>query len=244
MKSQAIGHRVMLVSGIGESFLAEHIKTFEKALPENIKLAYLPNYGLLRLRLTGISDSASQLEDILDQHFAALKKLVSAWMVADEDITLQEMVGRILTAKQKTLGTAESCTGGYIAHLITTIPGSSNYFKGSVISYDNEIKENLLGVDHNTLEIDGAVSESTVRQMVEGALEELGTDYAVASSGIMGPSGGTEAKPVGTVWIATGDRQRVVAQKFFFRFDRIRNIELTSNAALNLLRKFILGELP
>ena len=147
-------------------------------------------------------------------------------------------------SKQKTLGTAESCTGGYIAHLITTVPGSSNYFRGSIVSYNNEIKENLLGVDHQTLEKNGAVSENTVRQMVQGALEKLGTDYAVASSGIMGPTGGSEAKPVGTVWIATGDRNRIVAQKFYFRFDRIRNIELATNSALNLLRKFVLGELP
>jgi nicotinamide-nucleotide amidase len=237
-----IAHRVMLVAGIGESFLAEHIKSFEAALPANIKLAYLPNYGLLRLRLTGTGDSSIQLEAILDQQFSELKKLVSAWMVADEDISLQEMIGRILTAKQKTLSTAESCTGGYIAHLITSVPGSSNYFKGSVISYDNEVKENLLRVSHQTLEKDGAVSEATVRQMVAGALGELGTDYAIASSGIMGPTGGTQEKPVGTAWIAAGDRNHVTAQKFFFRFDRLRNIELASNAALNLLRRFVLGE--
>jgi nicotinamide-nucleotide amidase len=240
---KAISHRVMLLAGIGESFLAEHIKAFEENLPGNIKLAYLPNYGLLRLRLTGISDSADELEASLDLHFTNLRNLVSTWMVADEDIPLQEMIGRILKAKQKTLGTAESCTGGYIAHLITSVPGSSNYFKGSIISYDNEIKESLLGVNHGTLETEGAVSENTVKQMVMGALEKLGTDYAVATSGIMGPSGGSESKPVGTVWIATGDRQRIVAQKFFFRFDRIRNIELASNNALNLLRKFMLGEL-
>lgn len=243
IKAQAIAHRVLLLAGIGESFLAEHIRSFEESLPENIKLAYLPNYGLLRLRLTGTGNSASALETSLDQHFTILKTLVSDWKVADEDITLQEMIGRILTTKKKTVGTAESCTGGYIAHLITSIPGSSNYFKGSIISYDNQIKESLLAVDHHTLETDGAVSENTVRQMVQGALEKLGTDYAVASSGIMGPAGGTAAKPVGTVWIATGDPQRVVAQKFFFRFDRIRNIELASNNALNLLRKFVLGEL-
>jgi len=243
IKFQPIGHRVLLLAGIGESFLAEHIRAFEQDLPENIRLAYLPNYGLLRLRLTGTSDSQEELETSLDQHFGTLKNLVSAWMVADEDISLQEMIGRILTSKRKTVSTAESCTGGYIAHLITSVPGSSHYFKGSIISYDNDIKEKLLLVNHQTLETEGAVSESTVIEMAQGALEELGTDYALASSGIMGPAGGTDSKPVGTVWIAVGDKQNIVAQKFFFRFDRLRNIELASNTALNLLRKFVLGEL-
>ena len=137
------------------------------------------------------------------------------------------------------MATAESCTGGYIAHLITSIPGSSNYFKGSVVSYDNEVKEKMLNVSHQTLEISGAVSEETVVQMIKGALQNLKTDFAIATSGIMGPDGGSPEKPVGTVWIAVGNREKVRTHVFHFRFDRQRNIELTAHNGLNMLRKFI-----
>jgi nicotinamide-nucleotide amidase len=169
--------------------------------------------------------------------------LVAEWMVTDEDISIQEAVGRLLESKGKTLATAESCTGGYIAHLITSIPGSSHYYKGSVVSYDNAVKINTLHVAPETLKSDGAVSEATVRQMIQGALALLDTDFAIATSGIMGPDGGTPEKPVGTVWVAVGNRNRdhqsILTQKFSFRFDRQRNIELTATNALNLLRKFI-----
>jgi nicotinamide-nucleotide amidase len=154
---------------------------------------------------------------------------------------MEAAVGRLLKSKGKTVATAESCTGGYIAHLLTSIPGSSHYFKGGVVSYANEIKESLLGVDPQTLAAHGAVSEETVQQMVRGALAHLNTDYAIATSGIMGPDGGTPEKPVGTVWIAVGSSQKTVTLKTSFRFDRERNIELAARNALNLLRKFILS---
>jgi nicotinamide-nucleotide amidase len=236
-----IAHRTLLTAGIGESFLAEHIKTFEEALPPTIKLAYLPNYGMVRLRLTSRGEDLQSLDAELDQQFGTLRSLVTEWMVTDEDISLQEAVGRLLVSKGKTLGTAESCTGGYIAHLITSIPGSSRYFKGAVVSYANEIKANLLHVGQQTLDSNGAVSEATVREMVRGALSALDTDFAVATSGIMGPDGGTPEKPVGTVWIAVGDNQKIIAQKMSFRFDRQRNIELTATNALNLLLNTIRG---
>lgn len=236
-----ITHRTLLTAGIGESFLAEHIKTFEEALPASIKLAYLPNYGMVRLRLTIRGEDAATAEPLIQQQFDTLRGLVGEWTVTDEDISIQEAIGRLLKAAGKTLGTAESCTGGYIAHLITTIPGSSRYFIGSVVSYANEVKMHTLGVDADTLAAHGAVSEETVREMVRGALSELGTDYAIATSGIMGPDGGTPEKPVGTVWVAVGNRQNIVTQKFSFRFDRLRNIELTATNALNLLRKFIVS---
>jgi nicotinamide-nucleotide amidase len=236
-----ISHRTLLTAGIGESFLAEHIKTFEEALPPAIKLAYLPNYGMVRLRLTSRGEDLQTLDAELDKQFGALKTLVTEWMVTDEDISIQEAIGRLLLSKGKTLGTAESCTGGYIAHLITSIPGSSRYFKGSVVSYSNEIKTNLLHVGQETLDSNGAVSEATVREMVRGALSALDTDLAVATSGIMGPDGGTPEKPVGTVWIAVGDHQQIIAQKMSFRFDRQRNIELTATNALNLLMNMIRG---
>jgi len=239
-----IAHRTLLTAGIGESFLAEHIKTFEEALPASIKLAYLPNYGMVRLRLTiqaGDPKDTATAETLLQDQFNTLKGLVAEWMATDEDITLQEAIGRLLKTRGKTLGTAESCTGGYIAHLITSIPGSSHYYKGSVVSYDNEVKMHSLGVSPDTLAAHGAVSEETVREMVRGALQQLDTDYTIATSGIMGPDGGTPDKPVGTVWIAVGNRQNILAQKFSFRFDRLRNIELTATNALNQLRKFILS---
>jgi nicotinamide-nucleotide amidase len=236
-----IAHRTLLTAGIGESFLAEHIKTFEEALPSSIKLAYLPNYGMVRLRLTIRGEEATAPEHLISQQFDTLKGLVTEWLVTDEDISIQEAIGRLLKTHGHTLGTAESCTGGYIAHLITTIPGSSSYFKGSVVSYANEVKTKMLGVSPDTLTTHGAVSEPTVQQMVRGALEALETDYVIATSGIMGPDGGTPEKPVGTVWVAVGNRQNILTQKFSFRFDRLRNIELTATNALNLLRKFILS---
>jgi nicotinamide-nucleotide amidase len=236
-----IAHRTLLTAGIGESFLADHIRAFEEALPASIKLAYLPNYGMVRLRLTIHGEDPVALDTVLQQQFDTLKGLVTEWMVTDEDISMQEAIGRLLKTRGKTLGTAESCTGGYIAHLITTIPGSSNYFKGSVVSYANEIKQHLLQVNPDTLAADGAVSGPTVEEMIRGALQILHTDFAIATSGIMGPGGGSPEKPVGTVWVAVGDHQKIITQKFSFRFDRQRNIELAATNALNLLRKFILS---
>ncbi len=236
-----ITHRTLLLAGIGESFLADHIKDFEEALPPSIKLAYLPNYGMLRLRLTIWGDDTATLNTVIQKQFDTLKALVAEWLVADEDISIQEAIGRMLVQRGKSLGTAESCTGGNIAHLITTIPGSSRYFNGSVVSYSNEVKEQVLQVSPDTITALGAVSEETVREMVKGALAVLNTDYAIATSGIMGPDGGTPDKPVGTVWVAVGNHQNILTQKFSFRFDRLRNIELATTNALNLLRKFILS---
>ncbi len=235
-----ISHRVLMTAGVGESFLAEMIKEFEEALPKHVKLAYLPNYGMVRLRLTATGANKIQLDQELDLFFGRLQELVKDYLVSNTGESLEIIVGRILKSRNQTLATAESCTGGYIAHLITTIPGSSQYFKGSVVSYANEVKENILHVSAATLLHEGAVSEETVRQMVRGALDVMGTDFAVATSGIMGPDGGTADKPVGTVWVAVGNVNKTVAQKFKFRFDRMRNIELTATNALNLLRKFIL----
>ncbi len=235
-------HRTLLTSGIGESFLAEHISAFESALPDYIRLAYLPNYGMVRLRLTATGTNRPVLEDQLNAHFGRLKERVAPWMAMDEDITMSQAVARLLKAAGRTLSTAESCTGGYIAHLISRESGASAYFKGSVVSYSNEIKEKVLHVDPLTIQTAGAVSEETVRQMAAGVLRELNTDYALATSGIMGPDGGTKEKPVGMVWVAVGNRQKIIAQQFNFRFDRQRNIELTATNALNLLRKFILED--
>lgn len=233
-------HKTLLTAGIGESMLAEVIKDFEATLPPHIKLAYLPNYGMVRLRLTtsGYNKEATKRE--ITTQFETLKFLTKEYLVTDEDEPLEKVIGKILSAKNETLGTAESCTGGYIAHLITSHPGSSKYFKGSVVSYDNEVKENVLHVSNQTLQSLGAVSEGTVKEMLKGALEILKSDYAIAVSGIMGPDGGSEEKPVGTVWIAVGNRTKQQTLKLNLRFDRMRNIQLTAHNALNLLRKLIL----
>jgi nicotinamide-nucleotide amidase len=237
-----IAHRTILTAGIGESAIADHIQYFETSLPPEIKLAYLPNYGMVRLRLTISGKQADGLESKLDSAFTQLKALVSEWLVTDEDQTLQEVIGKLLKPEKQTLATAESCTGGYVAHMITSIPGSSEYFRGSVIAYDNEIKKKLLGVSAQTLSANGAVSEEVVREMVTGVIHNLNSDFAIATSGIMGPGGGSENKPVGTVWIAAGNKQMTITQKLWFRFDRQRNIELTSANVLNLLRRFILSQ--
>lgn len=234
-----IVHKVLITAGIGESFLADRIKDFETQLPDNIKLAYMPNFGMVKLRLTARGKDP-RLKAELEAEFDMLKQLVADVMVTDEDKTIQEVVGDLLMQQNKTLATAESCTGGYLAHLITSVPGSSNYFKGSVVSYANEVKENVLQVKMDTLKANGAVSEQTVAQMVNGALQALHVDYAVATSGIMGPDGGSSEKPIGTVWVAVGDQKRIRTHQFHFRFDRQRNIELTATNALNMLRKLIL----
>ena len=234
-------HRTAFTMGTGESMIAEKIKDFETSLPEHIKLAYLPGYGMVKLRLTAKGDDKEKMEKELNEKFSALKELVQEWLVTDEDENLAIVVQKILKAKNKTIGTAESCTGGYIAHLITSNPGSSIGYKGSIVSYANDVKEKVLGVTDKTLRSVGAVSEETVIQMVKGAIEKLNVDFVVATSGIMGPDGGTDEKPVGTVWIAAGNKGKVETAKLSFRFDRERNIEMTAHTALNFLRKFILA---
>lgn len=233
-------HRTAFTSGQGESMLAESIRDFETSLPSYIKLAYLPGYGMVRLRLTATGTEKEPLEKEINERFDRLKVLVSEFLVSDQDDPMEVVVGKILKEKGKTVGTAESCTGGYIAHLITSVAGSSAYYKGTVVSYANEVKEHLLGVKSNTLKTTGAVSEETVVEMVKGAIRELNVDYAIATSGIMGPDGGTGQKPVGTVWIAAGSKDNIVTKQLQLRFDRQRNIHQTGHMALDFLRKFIL----
>jgi nicotinamide-nucleotide amidase len=237
-----IAHRTLLTAGVGESFLAELVKEFEAALPPHIKLAYLPNYGMVRLRLSSTGMDKENIEKEVDTQFLQLQSIVKDYLVTNIDEPLEKLLGRILIEKGKTLCTAESCTGGYIAHLITSIPGSSKFYEGSVISYSYKAKEDLLQVDKEILETRGAVSEEIVTQMARGALKNIGSDYVIAVSGIMGPDGGMPDKPVGTVWLAYGNKNKIEAQKLSFRFDRMRNIQLTATTAINALRKFILTD--
>ena len=239
-KFPTIIHKTLLTAGVGESFLAELVKDFEEALPKHIKLAYLPNYGMVRLRLTTTGFGKTETENEVTQLFNSLQTLVKDYLVTDIDEPMERVVGKLLVAKGKTMCTAESCTGGYIAHLLTSIPGSSKFFDAGVVSYSYKAKEDLLQVDKETLESKGAVSEEIVTQMAKGALKNMRSDYVIAVSGIMGPDGGMPDKPVGTVWIAVGNKEKIQAQKLYFRFDRQRNIQLTATNALNLLRRFIL----
>ena len=237
-----IAHRTLLTAAVGESFLAELVKDFEAILPAHIKLAYLPNYGMVRLRLSSTGMNKESIDNEIDGLFIQLQLLVKEYMVTNMDEPLEKLIGRLLTDKGKTLCTAESCTGGYIAHLLTSIAGSSKFYDGSVISYSYKAKEDLLQVDKNILETKGAVSEEIVTQMAMGALKNIGSDYVIAVSGIMGPDGGMPDKPVGTVWVAIGSKNKIEAKKLSLRFDRTRNIQITATTALNLLRKFILAE--
>lgn len=241
-KFPTIIHKTLLTAGLGESFLAELIKDFEAALPAHIKLAYLPNYGMVRLRLSATGLNAAETENQIHGLFETLKTLVKDYLVTDTDEPMQNVVGQLLISKGKTMCTAESCTGGFISHLLTAIPGSSKFYDGSIVSYSYQAKEDLLQVDKSTLETKGAVSEEVVLQMARGALQNIKSDYVIAVSGIMGPGGGLPDKPAGTVWIAVGNKDNLQAQKLYFRFDRMRNIQLTAVNALNLLRKFILAE--
>lgn len=239
----AVAHRTLLTAGQGESFIADKLLDFENALPAFIKLAYLPAYGMVRLRLTGRSENKEALKKEVDGKFQELKSLVKDWLVADEDITIQQAVINLLKEKNKTVATAESCTGGAIAQLITSIAGASAVYNGTVVSYANKVKEDVLGVTKETLQQYGAVSEQTVTQMATSVCQLMKTDYAIATSGIMGPDGGSEEKPVGTVWISVAHKNgKLKAKKFNFRFDRSRNIELTTHTAFNMLRKFVLEE--
>jgi nicotinamide-nucleotide amidase len=232
-------HQTLLTFGTGESMIAEKIKDWEEKLPQHLKLAYLPHYGSVRLRLTGTGEQKEKLQQEISDQILTLKELVREWLVADEDKTIPQVIAKTLKDRNQTLGTAESCTGGYIAHLLTTDPGASKFFKGTIVAYDNNVKQEVLGVTPEILDTVGAVSEETVREMVKGVLKSLKTDFALATSGIMGPDGGTDEKPVGTVWIAVGDKNKIETKQLHLRFDRMRNIEQTSYTALNILRKFI-----
>jgi nicotinamide-nucleotide amidase len=238
-----IVHKTVLTQGIGESTLSEMISDWEDSLKEyNIKLAYLPSPGMVRLRLSTKGDNKDELELITDKKIRELKGIISQYIYGyevygEEKQTLEMIVGEMLKKRNQTVSTAESCTGGYISHLITKVSGSSKYYIGSVISYAYEIKENELGVPHDVIMENGAVSQPVVEQMARAIRERYKTDYSISASGIAGPDGGTADKPVGTVWIAIATPEKVISEKFLFGNDRERNIQKTANAALNMLKK-------
>lgn len=231
-----IYHKVVKTVGIGESWLADLIRDWENALPEHIKLAYLPSLGQVRLRLTAFGRDRKKLETEVAEQIALVLPQISNYVYGYDEETLESAIGNLLKNSRKTLALAESCSGGYVAHLVTSIPGSSAYFNGSVVPYHNQFKQEILGVRVETLASKGAVSEETVLEMAGGVRELFGADFGLASSGIAGPDGGTEEKPVGTVWIACAGKDFVEAKKLQLTQDRLLNIQLTAVAVLNLLR--------
>ena len=234
----AIFHKTIMTEGIGESFLVEIIKDWETSLiDEDIKIAYLPSPGIVRVRLTAQGQNKAELEKKVLRKAKELHQLVPQFIFGEDDITLEEALANALKATNKTIATAESCTGGYIAQLLTSKPGSSAFFLGGFVSYDNQVKIESLKVSKESIEDHGAVSKPVVEQMANGARNLLKTDYAVATSGVAGPDGATDEKPVGTVWIAIASEKGVQAKKFLFEQNRERNIRRSAMAALSMLLK-------
>lgn len=224
-------YRMLKVYDVPESQLAQHLENWEDALKDGIKLAYLPSPGMVRLRVTAKGEAVKHL----DETYESLKKELAGMRYTEGEDALEKQFGQILRKKGVTVATAESCTGGEIARMITSVPGSSAYYKGSVVSYANEVKINILGVNAGDIEREGAVSETVVLQMAEGVRKLMGTDYAVSTSGVAGPDGGTADKPIGTVWIGVATPQGSFAKKFVFSFTRERNIAKAAAKALELL---------
>jgi nicotinamide-nucleotide amidase len=234
-------HFTIQTYGIPESNLAELIADWEKNLPRYVKLAYLPSPERLRLRLSTISTNVAETEQFMQSEYEKLRAIIGNAIYDVGDKYLHETIGDILREKNATLATAESCTGGNISRLITSVSGSSVYFKGAVVAYSNEIKMRVLGVKSETLQSFGAVSEQTVKEMAVGVMRLYETNYAISVSGIAGPNGATDGKPVGTTWIAVADKNGVRAERFVFGTQRDTNIRRASSKALDMLRKFILN---
>lgn len=239
-KTPIIFHKVIRTIGIGESTLAEMIDVWEDALPENIKLAYLPSMGSVKLRLTGFGEELAIIAKQVEDQFQKVFPIISEYVYGYGNIELEEAIGKILIEKKQTVSVAESCTGGYLGHQFTKVSGSSAYFMGGILCYDNSVKINQLSVRENTLNTFGAVSEQTVVEMSENVRKIFGTTYGLATSGVAGPNGGTPEKPVGTIWIAIATENRTITKKLTLGGFREQNIHLTSINILNLLRKICL----
>lgn len=238
-----IVHKTILTVGQGESFLAKEIEEAESALPSHIKLAYLPKLGQVRLRLSGMGTNEELLRAEIEAEAQKIISHINQYVAAENDIPLEKAILDLMKAKRLTLSTAESCTGGYISHLLTQHAGSSAVFAGGAVAYSYDLKESVLGVKHETLANYGAVSEQTVKEMAIGAITHFKTDYAIAVSGIAGPDGGLPDKPVGTVWIAVANSNNVVAKLFTFGNKRIQNIERSAAAALTMLLNLLKQDL-
>jgi len=241
-RTQVIIHRNIMTIGTYEARLAELLTDFEATLPKNVKLAYLPSSGVIKLRLTGTDNDRGVLDLTLSNQVSRLHSYIHEFIFAEEETSLEAVVGSLLREKKATLSTAESCTGGRISQMITSIPGSSEYFRGSIIAYHNDIKSSLLGVSTESLERYGAVSEEVAAQMAEGVRKLTGTDFSVATTGIAGPGGGSPLKPVGTICIGVASPARTVSMKYIFGNERVINIDRFATSALNLLRSQIINQ--
>ncbi|MFP4489174.1 MAG: competence/damage-inducible protein A [Bacteroidales bacterium] len=235
-----IKYRLVMTYGTFEARLAEILTDFEKQLPETVSLAYLPTSGIIKLRLTGRGEDEDKLDALLSEQIDKLYEIIPEYIYGLDGTGLEEATGRLLKENHLTVSTAESCTGGNIARMITSVPGSSDYYTGSLIAYDNRIKTEQLGVNQDELEEHGAVSEKVALQMARGVREKFKTDYALSVTGIAGPGGGSDQKPVGTVWLAVSSEHGELAEKYNYGFTRSNNIRRASLAGLNMLRKEIL----
>lgn len=233
--------KTILTTGIPESVLSDLIEDWENDLPKNIKIAYLPSPAIVRLRISGRGDYIENIKQKVENKIDELKKIIHPYIFGYDDDKLEEILGKMLLERKKTLSTAESCTGGNIAKMITSVSGSSAYFKGAVVAYSNEIKEKQLHVDHETIMQQGAVSEEVVKTMARNMTAIYKTDYSIAVSGIAGPTGGTPDKPIGTVWIAISDGHNTLAKKYQLGDNRERNIFKSSVIGLNMLRLHIIN---
>lgn len=239
--SEIILHKTLLVAGIPETTLSQQLEEFEATLPSFIKLAYLPALSQVRLRLSCYGQNKELLENLLIEKSTLLKKILGNYIAGEDEDTLPIIIGRLLKEKKWMLACAESCTGGYISHLLTLVPGSSQYFKGAIVSYANDMKEKSLRVNHQTIERFGAVSEETVIEMLDGLLTHTNAEIGVAISGIAGPDGGTTEKPVGTIWLALGTLEN--KQTFLIKAgkNREKNIQYAAYVSLNYLRLYLLN---
>jgi len=234
-------HRTIMTQGLPESYLAQRLENFEKQLPPDVSLAYLPSYGGVRLRISASGKSRQELEHLIDGQIHLVLNVIQPFVYGYDEETLPEAIGKLLRERKLSVSVAESCTGGSISAAITSVSGSSEYFKGGIVAYSNEIKENELHVPKDLIQEHGAVSEEVVTAMARGILKKFDTDLAIAVTGIAGPGGGTPDKPVGTVWIAVGDKNHIITRVFRFGENRERNIYRTTQTALNMLRMLVQG---
>lgn len=232
-----IYHRIIRTAGIGESWLADKIRDWEKGLPENMKLAYLPGLGEVKLRVTGFGKSSEALQNEVEDHCKMVLPLIKEWVYGYDDDSLARAVGNLLQKQDETISIAESCTSGFVSYTLTSVPGSSLYFNGSVVAYQNEAKVKLLDVKEETLKQFGAVSEQTAREMAEGVRKKFNTTYGLSTTGVAGPGGGSAEKPVGLVWIAITNGEQTIAKKLNLTKERDTNIRYTASAILNLFRQ-------
>ena len=241
-RQQYILHKTVLTHGIGESDLAQLLSSWEDELHPSITLAYLPSMGIVKLRLTARGTDEEQLQVTIADEIHKLSKHISKYIWGFDDDSMEKKAGELLNSSKHTLAIAESCTGGFTAHQITSVPGSSDYFRGSIVAYDNRVKIDILGVEEETIRTHGAVSKQVAEQMAEGAKKALQADYAIGITGIAGPDGGSKDKPVGTTWIAVAGRQLKDVQHFVYADNRERNIIRANKSAMMMLIKLIKKE--